>query len=309
MPKWEERSRVGVYLGHSSQHAQNVSLVLNPKTGFISPQFHCVFDDLFDTSRTDKNVSKLWAEKAGQQETSSNMQEEPSRYREYLQTIIPSKMQVPFDMEPSEGLNDDFSHHPMMDDNDEDQISVPPTIHPIDKQENEGDNDNNEGATQPPRTTRSGRAIKLTQRLQESSLLPKLHSFISFAHHISNVIARLDDNSLNEMFQIVAYSASMADTDTMYLQQAMKQDDRDEFLKAMIKEIEDHTVRGHWRITTRQEMRERNYMHKPIAAIWSFKRKRNPFGEITKYKGRLCCHGGQTIKGIHYDETFSAVVA
>ena len=35
LPKWEERSRVGVYLGHSSQHAQNVSHVFNPKTGFI----------------------------------------------------------------------------------------------------------------------------------------------------------------------------------------------------------------------------------------------------------------------------------
>jgi len=44
-------------------------------------------------------------------------------------------------------------------------------------------------------------------------------------------------------------------------------------------------------------------------AIWSFKRKRNPFGEITKYKARLCCHGGQTIKGVHYDESFSPVVA
>jgi Reverse transcriptase (RNA-dependent DNA polymerase) len=44
-------------------------------------------------------------------------------------------------------------------------------------------------------------------------------------------------------------------------------------------------------------------------AIWSFKRKQNPFGEITKYKARLCCHGGQTLKGFHYEETFSPVVA
>ena len=89
----------------------------------------------------------------------------------------------------------------------------------------------------------------------------------------------------------------------------MKQPDKDEFLKAMVKEIEDHTTRGHWRITSRKEMRERNYDYKPIAAIWSFKRKRNPFGDIVKYKARLCCHGGQTIRGVHYDETFSPVVA
>ena len=77
----------------------------------------------------------------------------------------------------------------------------------------------------------------------------------------------------------------------------------------MIKEIDDHTQRGHWRITTRQEMKDRNYKHKPIMAIWSFKRKRNPMGDITKYKARLCCHGGQTLKGVHYDESFSPVVS
>ena len=45
IPKWEERSRVGVYLGHTSQHAQNVSLILNPRTGYISPQLHCAYND------------------------------------------------------------------------------------------------------------------------------------------------------------------------------------------------------------------------------------------------------------------------
>src|SRR6056300_496482 len=89
----------------------------------------------------------------------------------------------------------------------------------------------------------------------------------------------------------------------------MQQPDKDKFLEAMIKEISDHTNRGHWRITTKREMFEKGYKHRPIMAVWSFKRKRDPFGNITKYKARLCCHGGQTIKGIHYDETFSPVVS
>ena len=65
LPKWEDRSRVGVYLGRSRQHATNVSLILNPKTGFVSPQFHCIFDDKFDSIKHDKNFSSVWAEKAG----------------------------------------------------------------------------------------------------------------------------------------------------------------------------------------------------------------------------------------------------
>ena len=56
-------------------------------------------------------------------------------------------------------------------------------------------------------------------------------------------------------------------------------------------------------------MEANGYKHKSIMAIWSFKRKRNPAGEIIKYKARLCCHGGQTIKGVHYEESFSPVVA
>jgi len=77
----------------------------------------------------------------------------------------------------------------------------------------------------------------------------------------------------------------------------------------MVKEIFDHTSRGHWRILTKAEMRKSNYFYQPIMAIWSFKRKRTPFGEIMKYKARLCCHSGQTIKGVHYNETYSPVVA
>ena len=48
-PKWEARAHVDVYLGHSPAHAGNVALVLNLKTGHVSPQYHVVFDDDFST--------------------------------------------------------------------------------------------------------------------------------------------------------------------------------------------------------------------------------------------------------------------
>jgi hypothetical protein len=48
-PKWEPRSRLGIYVGHSPSHAGSVALVLNPRMGHVSPQFHVVFDDLFTT--------------------------------------------------------------------------------------------------------------------------------------------------------------------------------------------------------------------------------------------------------------------
>ena len=51
LPKWEVRSRMGVYLGMSMQHARSVALVLNLKTGHVSPQFHVTFDPKFETVR------------------------------------------------------------------------------------------------------------------------------------------------------------------------------------------------------------------------------------------------------------------
>ena len=48
-PKWDPRACVGIYLGRSPFHANNVALVLNPRTGHISPQYHVVFDDDFTT--------------------------------------------------------------------------------------------------------------------------------------------------------------------------------------------------------------------------------------------------------------------
>ena len=48
-PKWDPRSRLGVYEGRSPFYAGSVALVLNPKSGPVSSQYHLVFDDEFST--------------------------------------------------------------------------------------------------------------------------------------------------------------------------------------------------------------------------------------------------------------------
>ena len=53
VPKWAMRSKRGIYLGVSKHHSSIVNLVLNPETGVISPQYHCVFDDIFSTVWSD----------------------------------------------------------------------------------------------------------------------------------------------------------------------------------------------------------------------------------------------------------------
>jgi hypothetical protein len=49
IPKWEERTRIGINLCMSPSHAQSVTLVLNHLTGLVSPQYHVLHDDRFET--------------------------------------------------------------------------------------------------------------------------------------------------------------------------------------------------------------------------------------------------------------------
>ena len=59
IPKFNPRSRRGLHVGFSPRHAATVPSVLNLQTGFISPQFHVVFDDLFSTVSTEGNDLEL----------------------------------------------------------------------------------------------------------------------------------------------------------------------------------------------------------------------------------------------------------
>ena len=69
----------------------------------------------------------------------------------------------------------------------------------------------------------------------------------------------------------------------------MKEDDYREFIKSMVKEVNDHESRNHWTLVKRNEMPPGT---KTIVNIWSFKRKRFPDGTLNKHKARLCAHGG-----------------
>ena len=49
MPRWKNRLTRGVCVGASDKHSGDAPLVLNPRTGKISPQCNVMFDDWFST--------------------------------------------------------------------------------------------------------------------------------------------------------------------------------------------------------------------------------------------------------------------
>ena len=63
LPKWEPQSRQGMYVGFSPIHASTVGLVQNLRTGNISPQFHLVYNDWFETVHaTATEEPAIWQE-------------------------------------------------------------------------------------------------------------------------------------------------------------------------------------------------------------------------------------------------------
>jgi hypothetical protein len=56
-PKWTKRTMQKVDAGHLHHYSKSVSMVWDPKTKLVSPQFHVMFDDNFDTVQApDPNI-------------------------------------------------------------------------------------------------------------------------------------------------------------------------------------------------------------------------------------------------------------
>ncbi len=68
LPRWSPHARLGLNLEPSPTHARNIYLVLNLMTGCVSPQYHCQFDDFFETThhgRPDVSNTICWQQLAG----------------------------------------------------------------------------------------------------------------------------------------------------------------------------------------------------------------------------------------------------
>jgi hypothetical protein len=103
----------------------------------------------------------------------------------------------------------------------------------------------------------------------------------------------------------IAFHAEMMG-DIMYFHQAMQQDDADEFVKAVVKEVNGHIEHNRWQLVHRDQVPEGI---DPIPSVWSMRRKRNlTTNQITKYKSRLNIHGGKQVYGMNYFETYAPVV-
>lgn len=330
-PKWDERSRIGIYLGHSPAHASSVGLVLNPLTGLVSPQFHLIFDDHFDVvDRDAKFRESLWQHKSELIMDPSS----PSPASDHVDQVIPSYLQTPWDavVQENEGAlpnarpsDAETSPSPNQsslpsDDSGTGDLRAPPSA----------DGTAPPSGILPPDASansnlrRSQRSVRLTSAARESHDFPTLRGlltclqgymsdeesrfvsfFTNFFAHEEHVECLIDGTPNSDGDNPVAF-ATKADPDTLHLSDCRKEPDWPLFREAMEKEVRDHEDRGHWKIVPASDVPKDN---PPIASVWSFKRKRiAATGHISKRKARLCAHGGQQTYGVNFWETYSPVV-
>ena len=106
------------------------------------------------------------------------------------------------------------------------------------------------------------------------------------------------------MQEPMVYAASM-NPDIMYLHEAMKAPDRDQFKKAMDKELKDQIARKHWEVVPRSEVPKGTRV---LDMVWAMRCKRHiDTREVYKWKTWLNVHSGQQQCGINYWETYAPV--
>jgi hypothetical protein len=116
----------------------------------------------------------------------------------------------------------------------------------------------------------------------------------------------IQDSMSDPIKFLTACSASSADPDTMYLNQALKAPDRLQFIQAMKDEVQAHTDNDHWELVTRTSVPKGM---KVLPSVWAMKRKRRILSrEVYKWKARLNVHGGRQELGVNYWETYAPVV-
>ena len=73
------------------------------------------------------------------------------------------------------------------------------------------------------------------------------------------------------------------------------QPDKSYFILVMIKKFESHEEIIHLKIIKKSEVNNKHKNKdgklKTILSVWSFKRKRFPYGILIKHTSRLCLHG------------------
>ncbi len=181
LPRWSPRARLGLNLGPSPIHARNVYLVLNLTTGCVSPQYHCCFDNFFETTHhggPDISSTICWQQLAGLTRAGQFLSDliaptQPNTVlRENSSVSIPNTLdkflisQVDFSStEDDRSITSEASHIDILSVNHQSGSRTPRNLQPL--QVPEGDTTVNPNVS--AGTSQRGRIRTMSQKMAEST--------------------------------------------------------------------------------------------------------------------------------------------
>ena len=333
-PKWEARSRAGVYLGHSNSHAGSVALVLNLQTGHVSPQYHVVFYDDFTTvdyiqsGEEPPNWCRLVADSSEKvtderYDLARTWYEGQSKHEklEVHENSSDGSTKISENLREPVGINDSDASKPGDPLEFVDLANVglrrgkrkkKPSVRL--KESNEPGN-SNETATM----KKLYGLMVMVNDMKSSMKNIEAEMYTSFLEGYDDYLDLNFDGTQNSMSILGnIYLSGKINNEIYTLKEMMEQPDRKQFEMAMYEEVKAMFDNQIWEKVPKTSMH--NYYNdlrrkgcdikrQQIMMIWSFKRKIHQDGRLSKYKARLCCHGGQQQWGVQYWETYSPVVS
>jgi hypothetical protein len=242
-----------------------VSLVLNLTTGLSSPQFHVKHDEFFETvaSRTGapetisnwQSLAGFWMIKG--KHVTEDVSLTPVRDEQIIvhqeSEQEPTQAEETAAAEPGSGT----SHQALEVDALEESVPVLP---PMVVGTRRSSRDRIPTARMLDSVQQEGMAFA-TERIDMQG--EEAEERYYDAMHEDEY--RIQD----EMTDPIAFLAK-ADEDTMYFHQAMKAPDKEEFAKAIVKEMNDHIVAKNWELVPREDVPEGVRV---LYSVWAMKRR------------------------------------
>lgn len=333
IPRWNPRARTGIFLGYSDEHASSVSLILNPDTDHISPQYNVIHDDKFETchAHTHTDSIKTWDGIWKQQKISFTDFDFSLPLPDFA-SVPDSDNPPPPDPAPATSLSS-AAQKRMAAQESHSSLQRGSSPSPPDDYDNAMSHRSKDlgsikasassktprkpkvydpSASRPPvpgATRRSGRKKKQrklfrahVQALVAQATPTQLHSFNEKVERLLS-LSSLDDNQINH-YEPHALVAS-ANPNILGHRDAMKADDFEKFLDSMDDEMERLFKEEIIEVVPRSQVPEGQ---KVLRAVWSHRRKTTPDGVVYRHRSRICADGSQQTYGMDYTETYAPVV-
>jgi len=298
-------------MGFSPLHASTVGLILNPKTNRISPQFHCVYDDYFETVHNNTyQPTPIWEDLIINQQFRNDIEGEINDNWESTNETTTSTTQkqpeLTLETPPWEKTNE--TPVPATAD------SLPAPVNKSPKPEFDEVQTQPIAATLPTSDDNNVESPRRSTRVKKSVerfTFDKAHGYTSIRRYSNALITCLcyfhavrtihDVNYLTALamdpeFGVLDMFSSLppdiltrhpfmfkanktADPDTPGIKEALTGEFRDDFVEGMGKEIEELEGHGTWTVIKREDIKETTrkdgtkYIPDVIPTTWAFKIK------------------------------------